>query len=302
MLTYTCAYYRYYYPLEFIAAYLNNAANEDDIINGTALARQKGIKIIPPKFRYSRAKYSIDKETNSIYKGVSSIKFLNEECAEEMYALRGNQYETFTDLLIDLSKIKINSRQIEILIKLNFFSEFGRNDKLLKTFQAFNDWGDKKQIRKESLSEIPFNEDVIKANAKETAKLYKIDDMLPIIKEYETSLKDKNIPIKEQITSEIGYFGYPVSRYKCDDELAICIDINEKYSPKLSIYYLSSGETQVVKCYKKNLYNYDGTRYINEGTIFKVVDISWKPKKRKINNDWIELDELEPILTKYQII
>lgn len=31
MIGYTCAYMRYYYPHEFIAAYLNNANNEDDI-------------------------------------------------------------------------------------------------------------------------------------------------------------------------------------------------------------------------------------------------------------------------------
>ena len=75
MIGYLCAYLRYYYPLEFITAYLNNAQNQDDINDGTELARLKNIKIKPIKFGYSRLNYYPDKETNShIYKGLSSIK------------------------------------------------------------------------------------------------------------------------------------------------------------------------------------------------------------------------------------
>ena len=302
LLGYTCAYYRYYYPLEFIAAYLNNASNEDDIINGTALARQKGIKIVAPKFRYSRAKYTIDKESNCIYKGVSSIKFLNEQCVEELYSLRDNQYESFMDLLININNLSINSRQMQILITLNFFSEFGRNDKLLKVYDAFSNYYGKKQIKKSSLSEIPFNVDIIAANSKETEKMFKIDDMLPVLKDYEQSLPDKNISAKEQILAEIEYLGYPVSRYKCDKDTAICIDVNEKYSPKLTLYYLRTGDTETVKCYKKNLYDYYGNKYIDIGTVIKTQEIEMKPKKNKIGDTWVDLEELEPILKRYTVI
>lgn len=48
LLGYLCAYFRYYNPIEFITSFLNNAANDDDIQSGTALARQRGIKIIQP--------------------------------------------------------------------------------------------------------------------------------------------------------------------------------------------------------------------------------------------------------------
>jgi len=44
MIGYLCGYYRYYNPLEFITAYLNNAKNEDYIRNGTELAKLKGIQ------------------------------------------------------------------------------------------------------------------------------------------------------------------------------------------------------------------------------------------------------------------
>jgi DNA polymerase-3 subunit alpha len=57
MIGYLCAYYRYYYPLEFITAYLNNAQNEDDINAGTDLIKQKGIQLKPIQFRMSKGKY-----------------------------------------------------------------------------------------------------------------------------------------------------------------------------------------------------------------------------------------------------
>ena len=72
MIGYMCAYLRYYYPREFITAYLNNANNEDDIMLGTELAKQLGITIHSIKFRHSTAKYSCDKD--GIYKGIASVK------------------------------------------------------------------------------------------------------------------------------------------------------------------------------------------------------------------------------------
>ena len=85
---YMCARMRYYYPLEFTTAYLNNAENDDDIANGLLIAKTKGIGMNNIKFRYSKAEYMCDKETNTIYKGIKSIKYLNKQCAEELYELR----------------------------------------------------------------------------------------------------------------------------------------------------------------------------------------------------------------------
>ena len=77
MIGYLCAYLRYYYPYEFITAYLNNADNEDDIKNGNELATLYGIKIIPPKFGISKDEYVFNKEKKVIAKGLSSVKYMN---------------------------------------------------------------------------------------------------------------------------------------------------------------------------------------------------------------------------------
>ena len=149
MIGYLCGYLRYYYPVEFIASYLNNANNEDDIANGTALAKQKNIKILPIKFRHSKDTYSPDKENNAIYKGIASVKFLNAEVAQQMYEMREQEFPTFIDFL----KVNpCNSRQTEILIKLDFFSEFGKSQKLLDEYEIYTTYYGKKQFKKEKIT------------------------------------------------------------------------------------------------------------------------------------------------------
>ena len=129
MIGYMCAYMRYYHPVEFIAAYLNNAINEDDIAAGTQLATQKKIQIRSARYGHSSAKYVADNTAQIIYKGVGSIKYLNNVIGNDLYtfAKEHPQIHSFMELLIALkeSNISIDSRQMEILIRLDYFSDFG---------------------------------------------------------------------------------------------------------------------------------------------------------------------------------
>ena len=144
MIGYMCAYLRYYYPKEFITAYLNNANNEDDIMLGTELAKQLGITIHSIKFRHSTAKYSCDKD--GIYKGIASVKFLNEDAANDLYSIKDEKFNTFIDLLVRISDLKVDSRKLEILIKLDFFEEFGGIRYLLTCSDLFSKYYGKKQM------------------------------------------------------------------------------------------------------------------------------------------------------------
>ena len=99
LLGYLCGYLRYYYPYEFLTAFFNCSETEEDIANGTELAKFLGIKIKEPLFRHSRADYFYDKETKTIYKGISSIKYLNANVADQLYSLRNNTYNTINNTI-----------------------------------------------------------------------------------------------------------------------------------------------------------------------------------------------------------
>ena len=139
MLGYLCAYYRHYYPLEFLTSFLNNAANEDDVRNGTAYANKIGVRITMPKWGVSRGEYFFDNEKRIIAKGLTSIKYMSAAIADELYNLaKENKYNCFTDLLFDVdTKTSMNTRQLEILIKIDFFSDFGNQRELLRIMDFF---------------------------------------------------------------------------------------------------------------------------------------------------------------------
>ena len=140
MIGYVCGYLRYYYCTEFITAYLNNANNDNDISAGTELAKTYNINIKPIKFGHSRSHYACNAAKKEIYKGVASVKNLNSTVAEQLYELsQNNTYDNFIDLLVDIAtKTTCDSRQLDILIKLDYFSEFGEINELLFKTKVFN--------------------------------------------------------------------------------------------------------------------------------------------------------------------
>ena len=224
LLGYLCAYYRYYYPYEFITSFLNNAANDDDIINGTAYARKRGIHITMPKWGASRSGYFYNKEDGVIAKGLSSVKYIGEGLAEELYDLStSSHYDRFVDALTDMTtKTSVDTRQIDILIKLDFFSDFGNQRELFKiTDMFFNLFksGSAKKIQREKVDGTPLEPIVKKYAVGVTksggiAKSYTLLDVESVMRETEDAIKavglnDLDVMMKARNFSDLmGYVGY----------------------------------------------------------------------------------------------
>lgn len=139
MLGYLCGYLRYHYPEAFICAFLNCAKNDDDIINGTKLANDRNIKIEEPIFRYGHAEYSFNNNQHIVYKGMASIKYMNQKVSEQLFLIGKQQYDNFFEVLRSIkNKTSVNARQLDLLIKLNFFKEFGNIKKLMKYVELFD--------------------------------------------------------------------------------------------------------------------------------------------------------------------
>ena len=224
LLGYLCAYYRYYHPIEFITSFLNNAANEDDIRNGTSYAARVGIKVTMPKWGLSKSVYFYDKERNVIAKGLTSVKYMSTGVAEELYALAHKRsYPRFVDVLAAIDEeSSLNSRQLDILIKLDFFSEFGNQRELLRINDLFSDTfkkGQAKKLNKELIDGTPLEPIVAKYSTGLTksgqfAKSYTLLDVKSILDEAEDAVKamhmeDLSDLLKVQNFAEaMGYAGY----------------------------------------------------------------------------------------------
>ena len=259
LLGYLCAYYRYYHPLEFITSFLNNAANEDDIRNGTAYAHKIGIQVTMPKWGLSKSEYFFDSEKKVIAKGLSSIKYMSSGLAEEMFEMaHRKKYRSFMDLLCDLNtNSSLKTNQLDILIKIDFFSEFGNQRELLKITELFYDMfkkGQAKQIKKERVDGTPLESIVKKYAVGVTksggiAKSYTLLDVMSIMHEAEDAVKelhmdDLSIVVKVRNFAEVmGYVGYVSGRE--EDRKKLYAELNTKSDFCQECGY--DGEIQIVE-------------------------------------------------------
>lgn len=296
MIGYMCAYLRYYYPKEFITAYLNNANNEDDIMLGTELAKQLGITIHSIKFRHSTAKYSCDKD--GIYKGIASVKFLNEDAANDLYSIKDEEFNTFIDLLVRISDLKVDSRKLEILIKLDFFEEFGGIRYLLTCSDLFSKYYGKKQMKKDKALEYGLDFDVLReCSGKETQKTFMELDSAKLLNKLLQNIPNEKTDMRTKITYQIENLGYVDIVDKRLAGYCVALDLNVDYSPRLKLYALANGNTIPVKISKKIFKQ----NPIRRGDIIKVINQYKKQKMKKVDGEWQETDEQEWWVSEYQI-
>ena len=269
-------YLRHYYPLETCTTALNIYQSDDEKLRAiTKYTLGRGIKIAPIKFRYSKAEYALDKENKTIYKGISSVKFLNKSVSDALYELRDTKFNCFMDFL------KVNpcdSRQTETLIKLNFFSEFGSIGKLLRVYEIYKTVGSKKIINKGSDADL--GEDIMRRFCSETAKQYRVVDSNGFLQYLEGAVPDLKRSVQSLINDQKEYLGYIDFVDPRMKNQVIVLETNTKYTPRLTVYSLAKGNTLDLKM-KKPLFN----KYkIVEGTTLKIKKSERKPKYKKTEN------------------
>lgn len=300
MVGYLCAYLRYYHTPYFIMAYLNNAQNEDDIVGGFEMAKLYGYQILPPRFRHSTDKYMYDEENHNIYKGVASIKYLNSGAAEYLYSLRDNQYDNFISLLEQIEEDRqINSRQMEILIQLQYFDEFGKNKKLLETYRYFKNLYGRKTIAKDKLEDLGLiPEDIVECFEKETEKQYTNIDYMKILANVEARIPNEIVPITEQVLFEADVVGYISMVYDVNKRYCLVTDVDTKYSPRVRLYSLGSGKETTCKI---NKITFNETPF-KRGQLIKCGRFYQKDRQRKTETGWESTGEKDWWLANYELV
>lgn len=286
------AYLKSHYPLEYYTVCLNNYAdNKAKTTNLTNELSYFGIELKPIQFRYSSNKYMPDKATNSIYKSTKSLKFMNDDTAQQLYDMRETVFPTFIDFL------KVNpcdSRQTIALIKLNFFSEFGKSQKLLDTYKLFALYEGKKQISKDKAN-LPV--EILQKYSKETAKKYMVSDMEALIKEISNTFENKKIDIKDLLDTQAEFLGYIDYINPKAKGFIYVTNVDTKYSPKIFAYRLDTGENVVYKLAKKDY----SLNPFGEKSLL-IVQTKSKPKMRKNGDEWVKSEtESEEWITNYTV-
>ena len=229
------AYLKAHYPHEYYSTLLDIYTGKGDKNKVAAIKaemlRAFDIHVAPCQFRQDNRQFSYNKAANTISDALPSIRGLSVAVAEELYSMRNNVYFSFVDVLHDLEyRAPFRTDNVTTLIKMDYFSEFGMNGKLIDVYTAFKEGA------------ICFKKTYVEATrAKRLTALY----------EFEAECEDRSISIPEQLSFEAIYYGSPISRFPDAVRTYVVLDVDIKFSPKLTMYSAVTGKTGMVKVLKK---------------------------------------------------
>ena len=248
-----CAYLKANYPYEFYETLLQFHSDRGEKDKVAALKSEMetafGIKEGQYKFGRDNRKFVIDKENHCIQPSLLSIKGLSQGFANDLYELGKEHFNSFFELLPRLKALKTgNSAKIDTLIRLNYFSDFGDIGKLLMNVKIYEQYAESTIIKKEKCL---IDREIMVRFATETEKQYRIIDK----KKFVSYLCDNSIPepytLAQRLKDEQELLGrnvYMDSKLKYQ---GFVIDVNTSFSPKITLYDLSTGKTETIKCYKR---------------------------------------------------
>jgi len=300
---YICGYLRYYYPLEFISTAFNIFIDKKEkSLAITEYARKHGIRITPIRFRESRANYGFDKETHTIQKGIASINGLNAAVAEEMYALRDNRYKSFIDLMIDLkNKTSLTSSQLDTLIALDFFDEFGDANFLAKVKLLFDELYGKVSVSKVKADKYNLDYNILAEFSQNvTDKTFTKVDTYGFLLYMESHLIVEPRTLSDKIKSQSKYLGYVDVVDPKASKVLVVLAISTKYSPRLQVYAVKTGIEFYCKIRKTTYKN----KQIKKGDIIRVLNQKYEPKKEKQpDGSFLPIPGTKELwLTKYEFV
>lgn len=302
---YVSGWLRYHYPLQFLTVALNiNQGKEEKTSALTAYAHKVGIAIKPPKFRHSRSAYFCDTETNCIYKGLGSIKYMSEQVAEALYGMRDMQFGNFIDVLFALQQLKDrpDSRQLDILIKIGYFEEFGSAKALLIGVEIFNKFYKCKNIKLDKWNEMGYNINILKDNADQmTEKTARWLDNYGLILGILRSLRMPRTTIVDKLRWQAELLGYvdgsDPSR-DVNDWLVLGVETTSYGTVWLRLYNLCYGAERHYKVDKR----WATSHSCKAGDVLKVV-LEDKPKFKKLDDGkFVKTGEVETVVKMFKIL
>jgi DNA polymerase III subunit alpha len=134
MIAYRTAYLKAHYPAEFMAALMNSdAGNIDRITIEVEECQRMGLTVMAPDVNESFAGFAVVKDTKNVRWGLSAIKNVGTEIAEEIVRerKRNGPYADLADLLGRVRSNAFNKKTLEALVKSGGLDRFGDRSQLV---------------------------------------------------------------------------------------------------------------------------------------------------------------------------
>lgn len=303
------AWQKAHYPYEFYETLLNYYTEKGNKSKVLALKHEmkKGFGISEGvySFKNDNRKFKADPHNNTIIPALSAIINMSSIIAEELYQLKDNKYTDFIEVLADIkNKTSIDSRQLAILIKIEYFSMFGNINELLKQTKIFDKFYNRKEFKKEEIltSAYDYN-DFEKCAQKSTNKMLIIEDTIPLIRNLIAKCEKPKTTTYDKIKNELECLGYlKIVLPNLSEDIYVASVIKGKKSKLVTLYQLKTGSSTMAK-FRKKLFDKNP---FEEGQILRIKEWSNDFRWKKIINEkgkeeWKQLEDKELLVTKYSI-
>lgn len=300
-------YLKAYYPLEYYTVCFNQYKKDE---RTTRILKNElsyfDIKLEGVSFGHSKGEYVFNRDTKTIYKGLGGIKYLNDRIADELYTIGQDSYGSFLDVLVALQDTSVNSKQLDILIKLDYFHDYGEPNELLKIVELFNVIYGKKQFAKSKIEDIGIPVEVIEADSsKKTEKTYGGFDSAQVLMDTIDYYKDHGMMPKTSLMDRITYqqehYGYiQIVVPNVRAGVAFVQSVEGERKRTVTLYRLKTGETEIVRVREKQ---FDSNPF-EVGQIIETLECSEEKrwKRNAETGEFYQIDDLETILRKWNIV
>lgn len=178
MLAYLTAKQKVYYPVEFYVGLLNSYIGESSFVKDNADeilsdVFKHGINVLPFDYKQDHRKCSV--QNGAILYAIPLIRDCSQAVADQVYYASGLQLSHFWRLLKHLYENGVNTRQMDILIRLGFFKSFGNEPALSRIDALYNTFYGKKQINQSKADDSPIWQIIVRhtTNIGKTGKTLK---------------------------------------------------------------------------------------------------------------------------------
>lgn len=231
-----CAYLKAYHPYEFyitaLKLYTEKGNKEKVALLIDEMRRYRNIRLTPGRFGQDNRDWYSDQETKTISQSLSSMKFISQQAAEDLYRISTEAYLSFADLNWRiLNDTCLDMRQMQVLISIGYFEQFGKSAKLMELYRLFREGPNKL-----------------------TKTIKSWEKRLTALREQERGMKDEDLPIEQIVKSENEFIGlcFSSSLYAAGEYLVT--EVDDKYGIKLRLYNIREGRYTPQIRMKKDLF------------------------------------------------
>lgn len=301
------AYLKANYPINYYTETLNIYRDNVDM-QGYLIEELPyfGIKLRGIKFGQSVRDYTHN--GNEIFKGISTIKYLNDKVSDNMYDFYHNHYSDDMDI-VDVFKYIIDNkladnRQMNILIKLGFFYDINKNTSvLLAVYNSMTGYQSTKPIP-QFLKHLG----VTKLAIKYSTTLKNPQERIVFLKQYYEFLSNNaellpKFTLEERFAVEKEYLGYLSTTLDSLENSYFIEEIGKGNNPWFTLYDLSTGLQRKIRGLKKDITDPNGKRLIGIGDVIEIHATKDLPRNILVDGKWTKSkDQTEPYLAKISIL